>query len=236
MTKLRSTISRLCRRVVPLLVFLPGIVFPTGKAFSQLNDFQLWTTVNFEKKISPAFSALLTQEIRFSENVTQVGTVFTEIGASYRFLKRFKVTAMYRITHKEQIDKTYDDRTRYYFDFTYKEKIKPVVLVARLRYQAEYKDYNTSETGKVPEIQIVPKLEVKFDLKKRYEPYVYAEPFFRMTQIVYAPFDQLRVCAGVEYTINRMNSIDIHYLIEKEYNVKHPETDYVIGITYDFTF
>jgi hypothetical protein len=30
--------------------------------------------------------------------------------------------------------------------------------------------------------------------------------------------------------------IDLHYLICKEYNVKHPETDYVIGLGYYFTF
>ena len=77
---------------------------------------------------------------------------------------------------------------------------------------------------------------VKYDIQEKIEPYVYAETFFKTGVPAGQSFDELRLCAGVEYAFNRMHKIDLHYLICREYNVKNPETAYVIGAGYYFTF
>jgi hypothetical protein len=212
------------------------MILPGKILISQVNDAQLWMNVNLEKKVTPAFSVLFTEEIRMYENITEIGTVFSELGASYRFDKRFKVAATFRFTNKKRVDDSYDSRQRYYFDFIYREKLKPLIVSVRMRFQSEYKEYTTSPEGRMPGNHLVPKLTLKFDPGKRHLFYIYGEPYFRLNRIVYGSCDQIRTCAGLEYSFNRMHMIDLHYMIEKEFNVIHPETKYVTGIGYYFTF
>ncbi len=212
------------------------IAFSSGNGNAQVNDAGLWLSVNIEKKITPLLSAYFTEELRMNENITEAGTIFSEFGLSYRLSKRFKVGATYRHSHKRNLDDSYDTRQRWYFDFTYRERVSVLTLLLRMRFQTEYTDFYTSAEGKVPEYHIVPKLTIKADLNRNYVPYIYAEPYYRVNDPVYGPCDKLRLCAGVEYTINRMHMLDLHYLIQKEYNVKNPETDFVVGLSYYFTF
>lgn len=218
-----------------IMLFL-CMILPSRNLFSQVNDAGLWLSVNVEKKITPVFSAFFTEEVRMNENISEIGTVFSDLGLYYKIGKRFKLSASYRFSQKRRLDDSYDSRHGYYFDFGYKEKIKPVAVLVRLRYQSQYTDILSSEKGDVPKSHAVLKITLKYENAGRFTPYVYAEPYFRINNTLYSPFDQLRICGGVEYALNRMHAIDVHYLFNKEYNVKHPETDFVIGLGYYFTF
>jgi hypothetical protein len=218
-----------------MLAFL-CLFFDAPGLYSQVNDAGLWISVNAEKKITAAFSACFTEELRMNENITEAGTVFSDIGLYYKIGKRFKVSASYRFTKKRRLDDSYDSRHGFYIDLGFKEKVRPFALLARVRYQSQYTDVYTSEKGEVPKSHAVLKITLKYEDLGRVVPYVYAESYYRVNNALYSAFDQLRLCGGIEYTLNRMHAVDIHYLFNKEYNVKHPETDYVIGIGYYFTF
>jgi hypothetical protein len=224
------------RKKISMAVLLLCLVFPAGRTCAQVNDAQLWLSLNIEKKITSVLSACFTEEARLNENITEAGIVFSDISLSWRLGKRFKIAAGYRFSNKRNMDDSYDNRHRYYVDLNYREKLKPLTILLRTRFQSEYTNIYSSEKGTMPLRRTVVKLTLKYDLQRKFEPYVYAESFLRMNQIVYGAFDQLRICGGIEYTINRMHMIDVHYLFQKEYNVRHPETDYVTGISYYFTF
>lgn len=203
---------------------------------SQVNDAQLWMSVKLEKKLTPALAIEFTEEVRLDENITEVGTIYSDLGISYRFWKRFKIGASYRYSLKRRLDDTYEARHSWYAEGSYREKIKPVILVFRLRYQSRYAESFTSEKAEVPKNHLRTKLTVKYDLDKKFEPYVYAETYFRTGVPASQSFDELRLCGGIEYAFNRMHMIDLHYIFSRAYNVKNPETDYIIGISYSFTF
>ncbi|MCX6244393.1 MAG: DUF2490 domain-containing protein [Bacteroidetes bacterium] len=224
------------RKVIPAVFLFLCLLFPQKGIFAQVNDAQLWTSLNIEKKITPVLSAHFTEEVRLNENITEVGTIFSDFSLSYRLGKRFKIAAGYRFSNQRNVDDSYDKRHRYYFDLGYREKVKPVTFLLRTRFQSEYSNIYSSEDGFVPDNHARVKLTLKFDLNRKFVPYIEGESFFRLNRIVYGSFDQLRLCGGIEYTFNRMHMVDVHYLFRKEYNVKHPETDYVVGISYYFTF
>ena len=211
--------------------------FLTGFAvMAQVNDAQLWMSVNLEKKLTPAFSVLFTQEVRLNENMTEAGTIFSEPGVSYRFSKRFKAGMAYRFTLKRRLDDTYERRHGWYIQGFYRESLKPVQLDFRLRYQSRYDDAFTSAEATIPENHFRTKLTLKYDLQKKFEPYIYSETFFQTCTTVSHSFDQLRLCAGIEFSFNRKHMVDLHYLFCRAYNVKNPETDYVVGVGYYFMF
>jgi hypothetical protein len=203
---------------------------------AQVNDAQLWSSVNLEKKLTPALSILFTEEVRIIENMTEVETIFSELGVSYMFWKRLKLEGAYRFTLKRRLDDTYEKRNSWYVEGSYHEKIKPFRLVFRVRYQSRYAEAFTSEKSGTPKNHLRTKLMVKYDLSKKTEPYVYAETFFKTGVPAAESFDELRLCAGVKYAFNRMHKVDLHYLFCKEYNAANPETAYVIGAGYYFIF
>ena len=203
---------------------------------SQVNDAQLWLSINLEKKVTPALSVVFTEEIRMDENITEVGTLYSEIGISYRFWKKFKVGASYRFISKRRLDDTYENFHSWYAEAFYKEKFKPVGLTLRVRYQSRYAEAFSSEKAAIPKNHIRTKLTVKYDLQQKFEPYVYAETYFRLGETTVQSFDQLRLCAGIEYTFNRMHMIDLRYLFCREYNTVNPEMKYVIVLNYYLTF
>ena len=235
-TDFRHTMNgRMGKSILLVTVFLAAIS-PVKGIFAQVKDAGLWLSLNVEKKITPVLSACFTEEVRMNENITEVGTIFSDIGLFYHVGKRLKAGGGYRFSNKRNIDDSYDNRHRYYFDLGYREKLKPVTILLRTRYQSEYNNIYSSEKGSVPTNHARVKLTLKYDLPKKFEPYLYAESFFWLNNPLYGPFDQIRVCGGVEYTFNRMHMIDVFYLFQKEYNVIHPETDYVTGVSYYFTF
>lgn len=222
------------RTLVPVLLML--FVFAGNNLKAQVNDAQLWLSAGVEKRITRDLSINFTQELRLNENITEAGTIYSDLGVSYDFLNRFRVGASYRFTLKRRPDDSYRPFHSWYVDARYREKIKPLVMILRLRYQSKYAEPYTSEKASMPANHFRAKLTLKYDLKKRYEPYIYAETYFRTCVPGYQSFDQLRLCAGVEYAFNRMHSIDLHYLWCHEYNVVEPEVDWVIGVSYSFTF
>jgi hypothetical protein len=221
-------------KILTGIVFL-FLAFSGMIAYSQVNDAGLWLSLNVEQKITPAISISFSEEMRMYENITEVGAVFSDIGLTCKFGSRFKISANYRFTNKRRLDDSYDNRQRYYFDFTYREKLTPVILLFRARFLSQYTDIFKSPTGKIADYYSRTKLTVKLDIFKRIKPYLYAESFFKMNNPEGILFNNSRYCAGVEFSFNRLHMVDLFYMIQKECNVNNPETYYIVGIGYYFT-
>jgi hypothetical protein len=220
----------------PILILL----FFTATALltcAQVNDAQMWLSANLEKKMTTALSLHFTEEVRLDENITEAGTMFSEMGFSYRFGKRFRAGAYYRFMQKRRLDDTYEKFHGWYVEGRYRERVKPFVFALRARYQSRYDEPGTSREAAIPRNHLRTRLTIKYDLRGRIEPYVYGETFFCTGGgNAVRPFDQLRLSAGVEYAFNRMHTIDLSYLFRREFNVSNPETGYVIGVGYYLTF
>jgi len=204
--------------------------------FSHAQDAGFWLSVNAEKKITQALSVSLSEEFRLNENMNEFGTFFTDAGLTYKINKYLRISANYRFICKRRLDDSYSNRHRYYFDLTVRKKFKPVTLSLRTRFQSQYADIFSSEDGKIPAYYLRDKLTIKYDAGKHIQPYFYAEIYTPLKHPYDVFIDKTRYCAGFEYEINRMNTIDVFYLFQKEYNVKAPETDYVIGLGYYLSF
>lgn len=217
-------------------IFLLFLLFNCIRLLSQDNDAMLWMSANLEKKITPDLSFTFSEEVRMYENVTEVGMVFSDAGLGYKIGSRFRVEAHYRFISRKNIDNSYDKSHRYYFDLTYREKIKPLTFLLRGRFQSQYTNVFSSQEGAKPANYARIRLTVKADAGRKIKPYMYAEPFFWLNAPGGVLFDNMRYCAGVEYSFNRIHMIDLYYMIQQEYNLPHPGTDFIIGIGYYFTF
>jgi hypothetical protein len=213
-----------------------ALLFFTTAGFAQVNDAGLWVGVNVEKKITKKLTAALSEELRFNENVSELGTAFTEAGVEYKLVKNLTVGVAYRFIQKRQLDDFYSLRHRGIASLTYKLKAKRIEISIREKYQAQYTDVNSSDDGKVPDVYLRNKLTIKYDSQKKYTPFVASELFYQLNNPDGNEFDNVRYTAGFEYKFNKLNSADLFYLLNREFNVNNPLTEYIIGISYTYIF
>jgi len=216
------------------LVFIALLInLLSGSALNaQVKDAGLWTSVNFEAKLVKKVSLTISQELRFNENITELGAAFTDAGLSYKLNKHFEIAANYRFTQRRRNDNYYSFRQRFYGDVKYSRKLKPFDVSFRTRIQDQISDIGRASDGGVPEYYWRNKLSLKWDTKKAYSPYVSVELFSPLNYPRINAFDAMRTTAGVEYEISKHHKVDIYYMIQKVLNVSKPETDFILGLGY----
>ena len=210
-----------------LVVFIP--------VSGQVNDAGLWTNITLKKKIAKHLDACLTEELRFNENITELGTFYTDIGAEYEILKGFKAGAFYRFIFKRRLDDSYSKAHRYYFELSYANNIKRVQLGYRIRFQSQYKDYNTSPEGHVPADYLRQKIHLGINTKTRFDPYLDGEIWYHLNP-PWSSFDAIRISTGIITRITKHHFIDTGFIFQKEFNVKEPVTDYILFLGYKIVF
>ena len=204
---------------------------------AQQNDFGVWGSVALKHKFSRRLSATVEEQFRFNQNATAISQYFTDAGLEYSLSKKFRVAVCYRFINSFQ-NTYYSKRHRVYADLSFRTKYSTLQFIVRTRVQEQQQDIHSSDFGYIPEWYNRNKITVKLDWNKKYSPYLAAEMFYLISKPKSeAKFiDKMRYTAGIEYTFNRIHSLDIFYLIQQDKNVKDRVTDFVAGIGYVYTF
>jgi len=223
-------VSKTARFLV--LLFLTVFIFSWTGVEGQNRDASLWTSVGFEAKLVKRLSVNISQEFRFNENISELGTAFTDAGMTYKLNKYFQVAANYRFTQKRRTDNYYSFRHRFYVDIKYSKKLKPFEISIRSRLQDQYADIGRASDGGVPEYYLRNKLKLNWDTKKAYSPYLSIELFSPLAYPHDIAFDNIRSSAGIEYAFTKHQKADLYYMIQKELNVSSPKTDFIVGLGY----
>ena len=198
----------------------------------QVKDAGLWTSVNLEVKLVKKLSLSLSEELRFNENITELGAAFTDAGLSYKLNKHFQFGANYRFIQRRKVEDYYSLRHRFYLDAKYSHKLKPFEVSLRTRFQDQLVDLGRAPDGGTPVYYLRNKLSASVNTKKAYTPYVSLELFSPLNYPREVAFDGIRTAAGVEYEFTKHHKVDAFYLIQKELNVERQVTDFVIGLGY----
>ena len=226
------------RLLLILLLIFHGSLFSTISC-AQNQDMWQWTTISVDKKISPKVTVFFDEELRLFNNVSQINLNYTNFGVSYSINKNIKISGVYRWIEKSQPNGTYSSRHRFYNDISLKYKINPLTFAYRSRLQTQVRDVYSSDNGTVPESYWRHKFDLKFDLNKPYTPYIAAEfrYQFNNNRIREAnnEFDRGRYYIGCDYKITGSSTFGLYYMIQREFNINDPETDYVLGITYNLS-
>lgn len=209
-------------------------LFPCSAVQSQNKDFGLWTSVNFEVKIVKKVNITISEELRLNENITELGTIFTDIGLEYKLNKHFQFSANYRFYQKRTMYDYYSIRHRVYADIKYSKKLKSFQILFRTRFQVSFRDINRDFEGGIKEYYLRNKLSLQKEINKSFKPYVSIELFSSLNYPRTNAFDNMRVAAGVDYSLSKRNKIDVYYMIQKQFNVSISTTDFVLGIAYLF--
>lgn len=219
-----------------ILFFLILISFT---ATAQVNDAGLWTSLNIEKKFSKRFALTLSQEFRLNENISELGTTFTELSVDVKIkgVKGLSLSPGYRFIQRRNIDDSYSVRHRALFDLNYRYKTGAFSITLRERFQSQVADVITGEDGFLPVNYLRNKISLKYAPdKKKYAPWISAEVFYQLNNNEGNEIDNLRYAAGLDYDLTKKHAISAFYMINKEVNVNDAWIEYIIGVGYKFTF
>lgn len=228
---------------VKIILFFCSLFLLISPSYSQQsNDAGMWTTLSLQHALTKKITLVVDQEFRLKENYQRINLFYTNIGIDYKFNKYLKISPTYRTIQKKRLEGTYSYRHRLMLDVTVKKKFNKLTLSERVRYQAEVQDFNTSKKGKSIEQFLRFKTDVKFAATNKITPYYSCE--FRYQ--IHAPrgdgplydnaFHRVRNVLGVEYELNKKNSVNIYYLYQTEFDISTPESIYILGIGYTLEF
>ena len=213
-------------------IVLALAIFAGLHLFGQEKDAGLWTSLGIETGIAKRFNLSLVQEFRFHENISELGTSFTDVGLDYKLNKHFQVAANFRFIQKRKTNNSFSYRYRPYLDIKYTSKIKPIEFAIRCRIQDEIADVGRAADGGVPEYYLRNKFSLSLDRKKLLSPYISAEFFSPLNFPRSTIIDNIRTSVGLKYALSKHNEFEMYYMIQKEVQVSNPRTDFIIGLGY----
>jgi len=218
-----------CKLIILLLV----IPFQFDSGTAQTEDFQLWSGIGLDISVTRRVSVKIEEELRLMDNVTRVDNYFTDAGISYNFWNNFTLGGYYRFIRKNELEDVYSTIHKYYIDLEYDNRLGRWEFSLRTRYQSRYKNVKSSELGYKPEKHSRNKISLAYDIyRSPLKPEIWCEVYYQLNNSEGNEIDKLRFAPELNYSINKSNRVKIYYMIEKEYSVKNPATNYVLGIGY----
>ncbi|MFM7902957.1 MAG: DUF2490 domain-containing protein, partial [Bacteroidota bacterium] len=201
---------------------------------AQVNDAGLWTSMGLQSDLSKKFSLDGDIELRFNENITELGTAYGEALLGYKFNKMWEASIGYRLIGKRRYDDSYSIRHRALLNLAYKKKIDKVTVSVRARYQSQYSDINRSDNWRVPDDYFRLKGSLKYDTDTKWTPLVSGEAFYYLNRPEGILFTGYRLSAGVEFEYSKKSAVNLGYVFDREVNVSNPWTNYIVSIGWSY--
>ncbi|MES2515681.1 MAG: DUF2490 domain-containing protein [Bacteroidota bacterium] len=217
-----------------------GILFSLETS-AQTGDAGMWNTLTIQHAITKKINVVIDEEFRLRENYQRINLFYTNIGIDYKATKFLKISPTYRTIQKKRFDGTYSFRHRLMLDVTLKKKFTKLTLSERVRYQIEVQDFYTSRKGKQAEQFMRFKTDLKYGVSNNVTPYISCELRYQIRSprgdgpLYDNGFHRVRNVLGIEYEINKKNTINLYYVIQSEFGISSPESIYILGIGYTLT-
>lgn len=224
------------------IVVMLGVMFFTNMSYAQedTSDWASWNTIGLKYKLNKKWSFGLEEQLRLKEDISVIDEFFTQMTASYKILKNFKLGAGVRYIRENDNQgniQGYENHFRFNLDAIYKHKLDRFSLGYRLRYQNKNELGVSSDEGDYANQNIRLKTSIKYNVKNwSLDPKFSAEIFNRFQEGKDNGFNKYRVTLGTDYEIKNFGEIGLFYRFEKELNVDVPEKTNIIGLKYTYTF
>jgi Protein of unknown function (DUF2490) len=206
---------------------------------AQHSDLGNWNTFSFNKDVNKKLTLNFDQELRFRNNLTRLNLLYTNVGVTYKINKSVRIAGVYRFIAKYKDDDLWGFRHRLYADLILKHRPGRFAFVYRSRMQWEWRGAGySSEFGRVPEIYWRNLFKASYKLNDLVSPYLGTELRVQIQnpRIPYHNgFDRTRFMGGIDIQLNKISTLGIYYLLQKEWNVIDPETLNIIGLEYSIS-
>lgn len=211
--------------------------FFAAVTFSQKKDFGIWYGISAEHKFSNKIELDLATCFRTYKDASELEEAFLEAGVTYKFNKYLSASGSYRFTENiEKDDNAFHIRHKLFADLKGSLPVGRFDMSLRLRFQERFKTYYEDEEDKIPDSHGRIRFKTQYDIPSfPLNPYVSAEIFIPMFTETTRSVDKNRFEGGVEYSFNKKHSIELEYMLQRDYLPKLSDIS-VISVNYSFDF
>ena len=202
---------------------------------AQTTDLGAIVGAGYSGKIVKGFGYSVEGEVKTSGTFIEFNRFKVSAGLGYSFWKsRFKVSVDFDYILKNR--QTYlENRYRVSGGLTYSEKIRNFKLSLRAKYQASFYDESRAYHKYNPKTYIRSRFEITYSFfSKPLKLYASTEIFVRLYKPDTRFIDEVRSVVGVNYRINKNNSMDFYLRSDNEVQVKNPANIFYVGVGYNF--
>ena len=250
------------RRIRNLCVLLCVVHYAASTIGQQdsmvVQDFETWSSFALRTELlDDKLEFKVSQNLRFNENSSALGILFTQFGGSYEIIDGLKLGAAYRYIN-ETDENTGNRQWRAQADLGYGHKLNRFKLSCRLRYQLRDYFQQSKGNGDYPTSKLRLALKLDYNVKNwKLDPYLKAELFHAKTTedaVEYIPevetgsmelsgFEKVRFTLGTNLKPFKRARLGLYYRIEKGFNTFptylgtttfNPETIYILGFNFSY--
>jgi hypothetical protein len=188
------------------------ILLVIGFSFAKAQSNGQWISVGLEGKLNKKILFEAEQGFRFSDMFSIIQSTYSDIGINYKFTKEFRIAANYRFTQRGGMFNTLHFENRFSGEMRLKKKFNDLTIGSRIRYLSRYRDYNSSEYGTVPQQFIRFKIDLDYNLPKKFTATIGSEIFWQLTAFYGRGFNNFWIIAGVNYDLSDTDRIGLTFI------------------------
>ena len=216
------------------ILFLILLLF-TGRVAAQTFETGGVVGAEYEMKILKGWHWGADVEARFDRNFTHYDRFKVGIGTDYTFWhKRIKIGVGYSYLnyHREDL---FESRHRITGSLTLAEKFGNWKLAYRASFQSTFRDNRRGDYTFNPKTYMRNRLAVSYKIPgKPVKLHASEEFWWRLYHPERNIIDDLRTVVGVEYAIDKHNTLDFFIRSQNEVQVSNPRHILYIGVNYGF--
>jgi len=218
-----------------------GIWFIVGfmscLSISAQEDLGSILTVNVTKKIAKGLNINFEEDFRSRSNFSEVERFSHALEVSYKPFNFLKAGGAYNLINFNHEKRGWEIRHRYYFYATGNMEAGRFTFSLRERFQSTKRQgVEKTATRANPKNYLRSRLKVDYDIRKsKFAPYVSLELFNTLNDPQNNSMSQMRGVVGVEYKLNKSNSIELYYRYQNYIDEDEINIHYV-GMGYAFKF
>ncbi|NNE54482.1 MAG: DUF2490 domain-containing protein [Flavobacteriales bacterium] len=212
------------------LILLLLIVLPFS-GMSQYSDVGLWLQGSVSQEVVKDLSWEIEGACRLNDYATSPGSIFTDIGAKYKFSKYFRIAGTYRYGIKLQDEGYFRPRQRFALDLSSKQDIREIELGYRFRFQASPQVGGSEGSAVEFDNSMRHRISLETKLKKRTWIQVSGEIYTGREDDQLMPTD-MRLKVGIDKRLKKRKYLSYGFIFNSEINNDDPLREYVAFVSY----
>ena len=230
-----------------LLLFFAFLLVSSNVILAQdSNDLEGWSAIQLNMRASQKLTFLVSEHLRYRNDITTVSTYFTQVETTYEVVKDFELGLGVRFIKKNDDvgnKQGIESHFRYQFDASFKHDINRIGLSYRLRYQNKNELGFSEDEGDIAKEQL--RLQFGVDYKVRPIKIVFQlkAEFFNtfVEKTVGDKIDRQRFTLSASRKFDKLGKVTLFYRTQDDLNVELEDntegtvSKSIVGFKYTYT-
>lgn len=198
--------------IILILLFCSFLI----SAQNYRNDAQIWGYLSLEKKINKKFDLHFKLQGRITDNISQLGRGYSDIGIGFKPHKNIKLIADYVFTEKRSNNGSYKTRHTYYAALILKKDFRRFEFSYRNLFMCRYIQPFTSYNGYIAYYYDRHKVTLKYEVSKRISGYIAEEVNMPLNNPQLKGLSRSRSYAGVDIKVKKHQKLELYFMYQKQ--------------------